>query len=222
MGSWVALAVGSPVGSRAVWAATEQVRRTDLPSSDARPGVAEITACEIQLRERWAAWAWAWAATLSDLLRWVAPEEAMLLARVRRASRLSSTTWVSHSLLHRLLFIRSRLPPPPPISSPQLPWSTSNEDLVELFETTGDVVSAEILFDASGRSRGSGIVEFVAVDQATTAIAKVRASCHSCSFVIQYAESGHALPKKRIILPWLVRPLAPCPLPLPPHLKLGV
>lgn len=35
------------------------------------------------------------------------------------------------------------------------------------------MVSAEILIDASsGRSRGSGIVEFTAADQSTTAIAK--------------------------------------------------
>lgn len=54
-----------------------------------------------------------------------------------------------------------------------MPWSTSNEDLVELFETTGEVVAAEILLDYNtGRSRGQGICEFVAVDQATTAIAK--------------------------------------------------
>ncbi|CDZ97834.1 rna-binding domain-containing protein [Phaffia rhodozyma] len=54
-----------------------------------------------------------------------------------------------------------------------LPWSTSNEDLVELFETTGEVVAAEILLDYNtGRSRGQGICEFVAIDQATTAIAK--------------------------------------------------
>jgi hypothetical protein len=63
--------------------------------------------------------------------------------------------------------------PFPPSPNLQLPWSTSNEDLVELFETTGEVVAAEILFDVmTGRSRGSGIVEFTAVDQSTTAIAK--------------------------------------------------
>ncbi|KAK8849790.1 hypothetical protein IAR55_005126 [Kwoniella newhampshirensis] len=40
-----------------------------------------------------------------------------------------------------------------------LPWSTSNEDLVELFETVGNVVLAEIIFEG-GRSKGEGIVQF--------------------------------------------------------------
>ncbi|KAJ7785340.1 hypothetical protein DFH07DRAFT_976156 [Mycena maculata] len=52
-----------------------------------------------------------------------------------------------------------------------LPWSTANEDLVELFETTGQVELAEILFDGT-RSRGSGIVQFAQVVEAETAIAK--------------------------------------------------
>jgi RNA recognition motif-containing protein len=55
----------------------------------------------------------------------------------------------------------------------QLPWSTSNEDLVELFETTGTVVLAEILFDtATQRSKGSGIVQFKDVSEAEEACAK--------------------------------------------------
>ena len=41
----------------------------------------------------------------------------------------------------------------------QLPWSTSNEDLVELFETVGSVVLAEILYDGT-RSKGEGVVQF--------------------------------------------------------------
>lgn len=53
-----------------------------------------------------------------------------------------------------------------------LPWSTSNEDLVELFETTGRVVEAEILFEPSGRSRGMGVVQFTSVDEADVAIQK--------------------------------------------------
>lgn len=47
-----------------------------------------------------------------------------------------------------------------------LPWSTTNEDLVELFETVGTVVLAEILFEGE-QSRGEGIVQFT-----ETAIAK--------------------------------------------------
>jgi RNA recognition motif-containing protein len=50
----------------------------------------------------------------------------------------------------------------------QLPWSTTNEDLVELFETIGEVVLAEILFEGT-RSKGSGIVQFKEVAEATEA-----------------------------------------------------
>jgi len=51
----------------------------------------------------------------------------------------------------------------------QLPWSTANEDLVELFETTGQVELAEILFDGT-RSKGAGVVQFSQVAEAETAI----------------------------------------------------
>lgn len=51
----------------------------------------------------------------------------------------------------------------------QLPWSTANEDLVELFETTGQVELAEILFDGT-RSKGCGVVQFAQVAEAETAI----------------------------------------------------
>ncbi|KIH89112.1 RNA recognition motif containing protein [Sporothrix brasiliensis 5110] len=53
-----------------------------------------------------------------------------------------------------------------------LPWSTSNEDLVELFTTIGKVEQAEIQYEPSGRSRGSGVVRFDTADTAETAIAK--------------------------------------------------
>ncbi|PCH35003.1 RNA-binding domain-containing protein [Wolfiporia cocos MD-104 SS10] len=52
-----------------------------------------------------------------------------------------------------------------------LPWSTANEDLVELFETTGQVELAEILFEGT-RSKGCGVVQFSQVAEAETAIAK--------------------------------------------------
>ena len=51
----------------------------------------------------------------------------------------------------------------------QLLWSTANEDLVELFETTGQVELAEILFDGT-RSKGAGVVQFAQVAEAETAI----------------------------------------------------
>ncbi|KAI6377142.1 hypothetical protein MCOR25_002639 [Pyricularia grisea] len=53
-----------------------------------------------------------------------------------------------------------------------LPWSTSNEDLVELFTTIGKVEQAEIQYEPSGRSRGSGVVRFDNAETAETSIAK--------------------------------------------------
>ncbi|KAL8961477.1 MAG: hypothetical protein Q9193_001970 [Seirophora villosa] len=53
-----------------------------------------------------------------------------------------------------------------------LPWSTSNEDLVELFTTIGKVERAEIQYEPNGRSRGSGVVQFASAEDAETAIAK--------------------------------------------------
>jgi len=50
-----------------------------------------------------------------------------------------------------------------------LPWSTANEDLVELFETTGQVELAEILFEGT-RSKGCGVVQFGQISEAETAI----------------------------------------------------
>jgi RNA recognition motif-containing protein len=53
-----------------------------------------------------------------------------------------------------------------------LPWSTSNEDLVELFQTIGSVERAEIQYEPNGRSRGSGVVQFSTLGDASTAIEK--------------------------------------------------
>lgn len=53
-----------------------------------------------------------------------------------------------------------------------LPWSTSNEDLVELFTTIGKVERAEIQYEPNGRSKGSGVVEFESAELAETAISK--------------------------------------------------
>lgn len=61
----------------------------------------------------------------------------------------------------------------------QLPWSTANEDLVELFETTGQVETAEILFDGT-RSKGCGVVQFGQVSEAETAIGNTSLSCKAC------------------------------------------
>ncbi|ORY67071.1 uncharacterized protein BCR38DRAFT_150666 [Pseudomassariella vexata] len=53
-----------------------------------------------------------------------------------------------------------------------LPWSTSNDDLVELFTTIGKVEQAEIQYEPNGRSRGTGVVRFDSPTTADTAIAK--------------------------------------------------
>ncbi|GAB1209384.1 hypothetical protein APSETT445_008157 [Aspergillus pseudonomiae] len=53
-----------------------------------------------------------------------------------------------------------------------LPWSTCNEDLVDLFSTIGKVDRAEIQYEPNGRSRGTGVVQFDNAETAETAIAK--------------------------------------------------
>jgi RNA recognition motif-containing protein len=63
----------------------------------------------------------------------------------------------------------------------QLPWSTSNEDLVELFTTIGKVERAEIQYEPNGRSRGTGVVEFGNVEDAGTAISKSRLVTYKCN-----------------------------------------
>lgn len=55
----------------------------------------------------------------------------------------------------------------------QLPWSTSNEDLIELFTTIGKVLRAEIQYEPNGRSRGTGVVEFDGLADAETAISEL-------------------------------------------------
>lgn len=63
------------------------------------------------------------------------------------------------------------VPPSQQIMVGNLPWSTANEDLVELFETTGTVQEAEVLFEGQ-RSKGAGVVQFADAAEAETAIAK--------------------------------------------------
>ncbi|OLL22485.1 putative RNA-binding protein [Neolecta irregularis DAH-3] len=53
-----------------------------------------------------------------------------------------------------------------------LPWSTSNDDLVELFTTIGKVERAEMQFEPNGRSKGAGVVQFDGQEMAEMAISK--------------------------------------------------
>ncbi|KAK9457021.1 RNA-binding domain-containing protein [Dipodascopsis uninucleata] len=63
-------------------------------------------------------------------------------------------------------------PPSNTIHVRNLPWSTSNDDLVELFQTIGKVERAEIQYERNGRSRGSGVVQLENQDLAALAIEK--------------------------------------------------
>lgn len=64
----------------------------------------------------------------------------------------------------------------------QLPFATSNEDLVELFETVGNVTLAEVMFDGE-RPRGEGIVEFTDQSEAQ----------QSCDRFMGYVYGGRAI-----------------------------
>ncbi len=56
-----------------------------------------------------------------------------------------------------------------------LSFDTTEDDLRELFQKSGQVVSCEIVLDKfSGRSRGFGFVQMASQDEATKAIA----DCH--------------------------------------------
>jgi hypothetical protein len=61
---------------------------------------------------------------------------------------------------------------PTSLSNFKLPWSTSNQDLMELFTTIGKVDRAEIGYEPSGRSRGVGVVQFDSLETAESAITK--------------------------------------------------
>lgn len=52
-----------------------------------------------------------------------------------------------------------------------LPYSTTDDDLKDLFAQSGTVASAKVIFDReSGRSKGFGFVEFESDDEAKAAI----------------------------------------------------
>ena len=65
----------------------------------------------------------------------------------------------------------------------KLPWSTSNDDLVELFTTIGKVERAEIQYEPNGRSRGTGVVGFDSIENADTAIGKASPYLLNVTFI---------------------------------------
>lgn len=55
-----------------------------------------------------------------------------------------------------------------------LPYSTTDEELEQLFAAEGTVASAKVIFDReTGRSKGFGFVEFENDDEAKAAIQKL-------------------------------------------------
>lgn len=58
-----------------------------------------------------------------------------------------------------------------------LPYSTTDEELEQLFAAEGTVSSAKVIFDReTGRSKGFGFVEFENDDEAKAAIEKLNGS----------------------------------------------
>ncbi len=58
-----------------------------------------------------------------------------------------------------------------------LPYDTTGDDLVELFQTFGTVASGQVIIDKfSGRSRGFGFVEMSRDDEAQAAIEALNTS----------------------------------------------
>jgi len=86
----------------------------------------------------------------------------MLLEAAIAARQYSSATYV------KTLFRFSNIM----LTRIQLPWSTSNDDLIELFQTIGKVEQAEIQYEGNGRSKGTGVVRFDNSDNGESAITK--------------------------------------------------
>ena len=58
-----------------------------------------------------------------------------------------------------------------------LPFSTDNDSLRQIFAAYGEVTSAQVIADRdTGRSRGFGFVEMANADEAETAIAETNGS----------------------------------------------
>jgi RNA recognition motif-containing protein len=60
-----------------------------------------------------------------------------------------------------------------------LAWSTTEDDLTELFEAYGEIARAQIMTDReTGRSRGFGFVEMPDTAEANAAIAGLHGTSH--------------------------------------------
>lgn len=59
-----------------------------------------------------------------------------------------------------------------------LSFKAKDEDLLDIFCSVGTVVSAKVIFDRDGKSRGYGFVEMQNEAEANEAIAKLNGSFH--------------------------------------------
>lgn len=59
-----------------------------------------------------------------------------------------------------------------------LSFKIKDDELFEIFSAIGQVVSAKVIFDREGRSRGYGFVEMANEEEAVEAIEKLNGSSH--------------------------------------------
>lgn len=59
-----------------------------------------------------------------------------------------------------------------------LSFKIRDAELSEIFSTVGNVVSAKVILDRNGRSKGFGFVEMATAEEANQAISKLNGSNH--------------------------------------------
>lgn len=59
-----------------------------------------------------------------------------------------------------------------------LSFKMSDSDLADIFLTIGEVVSAKVILDRDGRSKGFGFVEMSTIEEAESAIVKLNGTIH--------------------------------------------